>query len=205
MLRKLLLAAGVGAAVLLPTGAGIMAVASPAGASLPTTLTFASGSTLHIRVGIFSFTIDLATGVDGTDPRGSVAVTVTGSHFSNSTPYGAPGNNNGTVMEFRTGTIVGTLTGSTVTKVQFVTASGTAPEIQIETGTTGIQNCAMYDVYTEPYSGTTGALTLTTGASTYRTHAYMAGATGATCPAADITYFDTYSATATLSGTITVS
>lgn len=185
--------------------AALLPSTSPAGASLPSTLTFASGSVLDVKIGILTVTVELATGVDGSDPRGSIAVTVTGSHFASSTPFGAPGSSGTTLTEFPTGTIVGTVTGSSIVNVRFTTATGSAPEVKFVTTTTGIQNCVIHDAYSEVFRGSAGALSATTTASTYRTHAYAGNATGETCSQTLTTYLDTYSAKAKISGSVSVS
>ena len=207
MYRKLFRALGFVAALAVPSGAALLAGGPPVGASLPSTLTFASGSTLSIRIGTYTIQIDLATGGDGTDPRGSVAASVTGAHFANSTPFAAPGNTDTTVMRFPTGTIVGTLVSTHIVGLRFTTASGNSPQIRCETSITGLQNCEINDAYSEGYTGATGSLAATTTGSTSRTHASTGSVTGATgaCPATIVSYFDTYSATATISGHVTVS
>lgn len=202
---KVVRSVGAATALLLSSSAVFLGAASPAGASLPNSLTFATGSVLHVKIGVIGLTMALATGVDGSDARGSVTVTVTGSHFASSTAFGAPGNSGDTLMEFPAGTITGTLTGTSVISVDFTTATGSAPKVVFETFTTGLQDCVILDAYSEDYTSSNDSLTATTSASTYRTHAYAGNATGQTCPSSLVTYLDTYSATAEISGTASVS
>lgn len=201
---KLVRSLGIVAALLVPSSAVFLGASSPAGATI-NTVTFASGSTLNIRIGIITLTLQLATGTDGTNPRGSVAVTVTGSHFTTSKTFGVPGNAGDTLMELPAGTVTGTLTGTSVVSVDITTASGSAPEVKFETYTTGLQDCVILDTYSEDYTGSNGSLTATTSASTFRTHAHAGNATGPTCPSSLATYLDTYGAKAKISGTASVS
>ncbi|MGH9091801.1 MAG: hypothetical protein ACRDZR_10565 [Acidimicrobiales bacterium] len=205
MHRRLHRILGIVASLVLTSLAAGLPAAAPAGASLPSTLTFGSGSVLDVRIGVISLDLSLATGNDGTDPRGSVAVTVTGSHFTSATPFGVPGNAGDSLTRFPAGTITGTLTGTSITTISFATATGSSPEVTFETLSTGLQDCVIEDAYTEVYTGSTGSLTATTATSTFRTHATAANATTETCPSTLATYLDTYSAEAKVSGSVSVS
>jgi hypothetical protein len=134
-----------------------------------------------------------------------VAVSVTGDHFTSTKPYGAPGNSGDSLMLFPAGSITGTLTSTTVTGVRFTTATGSSPEVTFETLSTGLQDCVIEDAYAEVYTGSTGSLEATTSASTFRTHATAADATGETCRSTLASYLDTYSAEAKVSGSVSVS
>jgi len=172
--------------------------AGPAGASLPTTLTFGSSSSLKITVGILTFTLDLSGGTDGVDPTGSVAVKVTGSKFVSTQTYTATGNTH-IKMVFPAGTLKGDATGSSITQIKTATVGGNAPSLYFPTFTTGVQDCAIYSMYNIFYDGSSGTLSASVG--TFRTHAHAGNAPGGTCRSTLVTYFDTYLASASISGT----
>ncbi len=205
MKSRILRTLGIGAALLMPIGGLSFAAAGTAGASLPTTLTFGSGSSLHIHMGILTVTVDFNTGTDGTDPSGSVAVSTTGDKFVSTKTYVATGDTGDSTWTFPAGTLKGNFTGSSITTLKIAnTAINGAPWMHFDTSTSQIKGCAIYDIYTIFFGGSDGTLTPTVGS--FRTHGtagYRPGYT--TCTTVLINYFNTYIKSATVTGGVHVS
>jgi hypothetical protein len=203
MKSKVMRSLGVAAALLVPITGLSLAAAGTAGASLPSSLTFASGSYLKITIGIITLTVNLSQGTDGVDPTGSVAVSTTGDKFVSTQTYTVPGNTTHTTMVFPAGTLKGLFTGSDITEIKIVTVSGSSPSLSFHTFTTGIQDCVINSMYNIFYGGTPAALTATAGS--FRTHARAASAPGETCRSTLESYLNMYLAGASVSGKAYVS
>jgi hypothetical protein len=203
MKSKVMRSLGIAAALLMPVTGITMAAAGTAGASLPTSLTFASGSSLKITIGIIGLTLNLSQGTDGVDPTGSVAVSTSGDQFASTQTYTVPGNATHTTMVFPAGTLKGIFTGSSITEIKIVTSSGSSPSLSFHTYTTGIQDCVISSMYNIFYGGTSGTLSATRGS--FRTHARAGSATGGTCRSTLKSYLNMHIGTASVSGRAHVS
>jgi hypothetical protein len=203
MKSKVIRSFGVAAALLVPVTGFTLAAAGTAGASLPTSLTFASGSSLEITIGIIGLTLNLSQGTDGVDPMGSVAVSTAGDKFVTTRTYTVPGNAQNTTMVFPAGTLKGSFTGSNITAIKMVTSSDSSPSLSFHTYTTGIQDCVISSMYDIFYGGARGTLTATAGS--LRTNARAGSAPGETCRRTLVTYLDTHIGSASVSGRAHVS